>query len=90
MVTDGEEVDSKLVTEEGGHSWLNPIPTLQSLTKVSTCDSLYSLLIEFEELFTEPTTLPLACFLNHTVHLKPNSEAVNVRSYRYSPSKKAK
>lgn len=58
-------------------------------SKVPFTDSLHTLLVEFEDLFVEPTSLPPDRILEHTIHLKPNTEPVNVRSYRYSPFQKA-
>ena len=63
--------------------------TLQSLSKVHHRDSLQLLLIEFDHLFAEPTTLPPPQPFNHSIHLKPNSKLVNIRSYRYPPIQKA-
>ena len=88
MVADREEVDSTATTKEGDHSWLNPTPSLHSLAEGQTCDSLHALLIEFQDLFAEPTALPPIRFLGHAIHLKPNTEPVNVQSYRYSPFQK--
>jgi len=81
-----EEGDTKesVIAEGRGHSWLKLDSTPQSLTEVQSYDSLHSLLVEFEDLFVELFTLPPTRFLEHTIHLKPNLEFVNVRSYRYS------
>ena len=42
------------------------------------------LLVEFRDLFAEPTTLPPTRALDHSINLKPNIEPINIRSYRYS------
>lgn len=46
------------------------------------------LLVEFEDLFAEPNTLPLTRNLDYSINLKPDSEPVNIRTYRYSPTQK--
>ena len=46
--------------------------------------------MEFEDLFATPPSLPPHQFFNHSIHLKPNVESVNLRAYRYSPVQKAK
>jgi len=64
------------------------LATLQSLTKVLLLDGLHLLLQEFQDLFSEPHSLPPKRVLNHSIHLKPNSLPVNIRAYRCSPIKK--
>ena len=49
---------------------------------------MHLLLHEFHDLFQEPTTLPPQRPLDHAIHLKPNTEPVNIRSYRYNPAQK--
>ena len=36
-----------------------------------------------------PLPYPQPQFFDHSIHLKPNSEPVNIRSYRYPPIQKA-
>ena len=54
-----------------------PAPTVEVNEEVE------QLLKDFEELFTEPKTLPPQRMLDHEIHLLPNSVPVNVRPYRY-------
>ena len=53
--------------------------------EVNQLDLLDELLAEFKDLFEEPKALPPLRPLDHTINLKPNSEPVNIRSYRYPP-----
>ena len=46
------------------------------------------LLAEYEELFVKPNSLPPKRTLDHSINLKPNSEPINVSSYRYPPHQK--
>ena len=46
------------------------------------------LLIEYEDLFMEPKSLAPTRLFDHSIHLKPNMEPVNSRSYRYPPIQK--
>jgi len=50
--------------------------------------SLDVLLIEFRDLFAEPKGLPPKRPFDHTIPLQPNTEPVNIRSYRYPPKLK--
>ncbi|KAL4281431.1 hypothetical protein GQ457_03G011630 [Hibiscus cannabinus] len=45
--------------------------------------TIHPLLREFQDIFTEPTTLPPARSHDHTILLKPGSQPVNLRPYRY-------
>jgi len=77
------------MAETMGSQWFKLQASANAPSEVQFTDSLHSLLVEFEELFLEPTSLSPNCFLEHTIHLKPNTEPINVRSYRYSPFQKA-
>ena len=73
-----EEVDygGKLVldsTRDGSIPW-----------EVNQLDLLDELLAKFKDLF-EPKALPPPRPLDHTINLKPNSEPINIHSYRYPP-----
>ena len=54
------------------------------MNEVTTCDNLYLLLTKFKDLFLEPTSLPPQRPFDHSIHIKPNAEPVNVRSYRHA------
>jgi len=71
------------------HSVPTITATLQSLSEVQHQDSLQLLLIEFGDLFAKPTTLPPPRPFDYSIHLNPNSEPVNIWSYRYPPIQKA-
>jgi len=70
------------------HSRPTSTTTLQSLPKVQHQDHLQLLLIEFEHLFAEPSTLPPTSFFYHSIYLKPNAEPKNIQSNRYPPLQK--
>lgn len=46
------------------------------------------LLIQFKEVFEEPTKLPPARVFDHSIPLLPGSVPINLRPYRYSPAQK--
>ena len=71
------------------NQWFKLQASVNFPSKVQFDDFLHSLLVEFEELFVEPTSLPPDRFLEHTIHLKPNTEPINVCSYCYFPFQKA-
>ena len=48
-----------------------------------------NVLSQFEDLFTEPKSLPPNQMLDHEIHLIPNSMPINVRPYRYPHFQKA-
>lgn len=60
----------------------------QLTNKVGLLENLHSLLEEFKDLFVEPNSLPPQRPLDHSIHLKPNSEPVNIRAYQYPPVQK--
>ena len=59
------------------------------LSEVKPLDPLYLLLVEFKDLFVEPTTLPPQRPFDHAINLKTNTEPINVCSSRYPPIQKA-
>ena len=77
------------IEETKDNQWFKLQASVNLSSKVQFNDFLHSLLVEFEELFLEPTSLPPDHFLKHIIHLKPNTEPINVRSYHYSPFQKA-
>ena len=42
---------------------------------------IHNLLLEFEDMFATPQTLPPHQILDHSIHLKPNNEPVNLKAY---------
>ena len=58
------------------------LPTEPPSTKTFNSHTT-SLLQKFKPLFQPPSTLPPPRNTNHTIHLLPNSQPVNVRPYRY-------
>ena len=46
---------------------------------------MQSLLQEFEDVFSKPTTLPPSRPYDHTIPLLPDAVPVNTKPYRYSP-----
>lgn len=83
-VWEGRPIDDTM-----GSPWFKIQASANAPIEVPFTDSLHSLLVEFEELFLEPTSLPPDRFLEHTIHLKPNTEPINVCSYHYSSFQKA-
>lgn len=79
-------------TEEGsepeGQFHLTTIAPDQSQPEVHHLTHLNMLLAEYEELFVGPNSLPPKRTLDHSINLKPNSEPINVRSYKYPPHQK--
>jgi len=49
---------------------------------------LDELLVKYEDLFAEPRSLPPNRLFDHSINLKPNTEPVNIRAYRYPPIQK--
>ena len=49
---------------------------------------LNELLVEYEDLFIKPQSLPPTWMHDHSINLKPHTEAVNIRTYRYPPIQK--
>jgi hypothetical protein len=49
---------------------------------------IQQLMQTFEDLFAEPTDLPLDRPCNHSIPLVPGAQPVNVRPYRFSPAVK--
>ena len=58
--------------------------------KVHKLASLDTLLIEFQDLFAEPKDFPPKRPFDHSIPLQPNTEPVNIRSYRYPHKLKTK
>jgi hypothetical protein len=50
--------------------------------------NMQDLLIEFSDVFSEPTTLPPHRELDHAISLTKDASPVNTRPYRYSPLQK--
>jgi len=49
---------------------------------------LDALLIEFEDLFIDPQTLPPTRAIDHSINLNPHTEPINCRACRYPPNQK--
>ena len=81
-----ERVGKKLY----GESHLTASNQQCELDQVHPQTPIDELLVEFKDLFTEPVTLPPTRTLDHSINLKPNTEPVNIRSYRYSAVQKTK
>ena len=64
----------------GGHLVLAAGSTLLTLSEVHSRDPLQLLLVEFEDIFAEPSTLSPKRFFDHSILLKPNSKHVSIRS----------
>jgi len=60
----------------------------QPLDEVTHPKALQLLLLEFKELFAKTSSLVPNRAFDHSIHLKPNSELVNIRSYHYPPYKR--
>lgn len=56
--------------------------------QVHEFNSLNILLIEYKDLFSEPSSLPPKRPYDHAINLKPNVEPVNLRAYQYPPRQK--
>ena len=73
---------------EQGEFYLTINTPLGMHYQVHHSDLLDKLLVEFEDLFIKPTTLPLTRMFDHAINLKPNAKPINIRSYRYPPIQK--
>jgi len=60
----------------------------QQTWEVNQLDLLDLLLVEYEDLFKEPKTLPPPQSHDHSISLKPNSRPFNARAYQYPPAQK--
>lgn len=85
IVTMEEGNDSKAMQ---GEFCLTVITPLGRHDQVHHLGLLDELLVEFEDFFIEPTSLPPTRMYDHAINLKPNAEPINIRSYRYPPNKK--
>lgn len=47
------------------------------------------LLNKYQDVFNEPSSLPLVCEVDHCIRLKEGTEPINVRPYRYAHFQKA-
>ena len=65
------------------HIWLLTLELPSTKTPPTPYPEIDSLLCNFEPLFQTPTTLPASRNTNHSIHLLPHSEPVNVRPYHY-------
>ena len=74
--------DQKLVSHRD-------IPLIMKDSKVHLPTPIHNLLMEFEDLFATPQSLPPPRILDYSIHLKRNSEPVNLKAYRYSHIQKA-
>ena len=83
------KLEGEDITEEG-HTKAENLASIQLLIEVQFSDALQSLLMEFKDLFAKPTSLPPNRNFDHSIHLKPNSESVNIRFYQYPPIQKTK
>lgn len=63
---------------------------LQLLTRVQFSDALHLFLMEFKDPFAEPNSLPPTRPFDHSIHLKPNSKLVNIKSDTPPPYKRQK
>lgn len=72
----------------GGRAGDQGNSTNQQPWKVQELDSLNKLLIEFNDLFEEPESLPPHRHYDHSIILKPNTEPINIQAYGYPPKQK--
>lgn len=56
--------------------------------QVCHSDALNKLLVDYKDLFSEPKTLPPTRMFDHNINLKPGAEPINIRAYRYPPTKR--
>ena len=76
---------------------LTPIPTQPSPSSSSSHLhesplplQITSIITQFPEIFREPDKLPPTWTIQHHIHLVPNTNPVNVKSYRYPHFQKTK
>jgi len=62
----------------------------QQTREVNQLDLLNVLLVEYEDLFKEPKTLPPTRTHDHSIILKPQLESCNAQAYRYPLAQKTK
>ena len=72
--------------EEDLNKGSNRLPT--ATWQVHELALLDLLLVEYQDFFVEPKSLPPKRSLDHTIPLQPNVEHVNIKSYRYPPKLK--
>ena len=74
----------------GGHgkAYFTINSTRELPDQVNHLNCINELLADYEDLCMEPNSLPPTRPCDHTIHLKPNTEPINARSYRYPPLQK--
>lgn len=65
------------------HIQMNPHPPPSSVDHTTLPPQIQTLLSQYSDLFTKPTSLPPSRATDHSIHLTQNSDPVNVRPYRY-------
>ena len=60
----------------------------QKKLEVNQLNLLNMLLVEYEDLFKEPTILPPPKTHDHSIILKPQYEPFNAQAYKYPPTQK--
>lgn len=68
-----------------GHIYLTVKTPQGMLDQVYHLDLLNKLLVEYEDLFIKPQSLPPTRMFDHSINLKLNTEPVNIRNYCYPP-----
>lgn len=71
-------VQVMMIEEDGSHS----------IQQVEPPEHIKKFLVEFQEVFQEPTGLPPPRNCDHSIPLLPGAKQVNVRPYRYPPNLK--
>ncbi|GKB48199.1 hypothetical protein Tco_0898952 [Tanacetum coccineum] len=71
------------VVKQKGKMPLLPTPSQYSMVEATEWDSL---LLEFDDVFSVPTSLPPNRSHDHRILLKTGTQPINVRPYRHPPT----
>lgn len=67
---------------------LDHVPTAGETSTFTVAPDLQSVLDEYEDVFSEPNSLPPRRQWDHAIALEPGAKPTNTRPYRYSPLQK--
>ena len=59
-------------------------------TQLEVVPEIQQLLLQYSQLFQEPSSLPPERYCDHHIELVPGAQLVNTRAYRYAPTQKTK
>jgi hypothetical protein len=91
-----QQMDISLLQQMHDNNEIWALASLEVVSATSALDtssvavdpSIQAILLEFEDVFAEPTGLPPHRQYDHAIALEPGAQPPNVRLYRYSPLQK--